>query len=430
MTTKKYQLMGWFVCAIAAVFYAYEYVLRITPSVMETPVRLHFGLWATGFGLLSSAYYYAYVPMLLPVGVLLDRFGPRRLLTLACVACAVGTFMFVGTTSLSIATTGRFLVGFGSAFAFVGVLKLATIWLPEDKFALVAGLASALGTLGGVFADNALGALVASAGWQQTVISTGVSGIILCFVLWFCIHDHQKDNLSGGTISTFKNSMIDLVIILRNKQIWLVGAYGCLVYLPTTVFAELWGIPFLNHAHEFSQKEAQFANSLIFWGFAIGAPIMGMISDSLRRRILPMRVGAFIASLIMFYILYMPSLTHMSIYIALFCLGLFYSAQAIVFAVGREVSPDEAAGTAIAVTNMFVMLGAIFLQPLVGRLLDWQMLARTHGLVTDVAAAAQAYTLADYRVALSIIPTGIFLAAILTFFMKETHAQEPKHVTE
>lgn len=419
---KKPVLMAWFICALGALFYAYEYLLRISPSVMEPSLRHHFNLSATGFGLLSAIYYYAYVPMQLPVGVLMDRFGPRRLLTIACLICVVGALMFAGTNLFAIAGFGRFLLGVGSAFAFVGVLKLATIWLPEDKLGMVAGLTAALGTLGAMFGDNVLGGIVIRSGWQQTVNYTAFFGIGLMFVLWFCIHDHKRDPDSGGTIDSFKKNMIDLGIILREKQIWINGLYGCLVYLPTTVFAELWGIPYLRNAHHLTQSDAGFANSVLFFGFMLGAPLMGFISDKIKRRKLPMLIGAIGAAIMMCLVLYWPTLDKQVLYFLIFLLGLFYSAQAIVFAVGRELSPKEAAGTAIAITNMIVMIGAMFLQPLVGRLLDWSLSAH-HALTPKSADKLhQLYSVVDYQWALSIIPCGIILAAILICFIRETHA--------
>ena len=155
-TDEIITIIGWLICGLGAIFYSYEYLLRIAPSVMEPALREHFDLSATGFGLLSSIYYFAYVPMQLPVGVLLDRYGPRRLLTFACLICVIGTLLFTGTTVFWIAATGRFLVGFGSAFAFVGVLKLATIWLPENRLAMVSGMTSALGAIGAMLGDNFL----------------------------------------------------------------------------------------------------------------------------------------------------------------------------------------------------------------------------------------------------------------------------------
>jgi MFS family permease len=166
---NNYAIIGWWICGLGALFYSYEYLLRIAPSAMENSLRAHFNLSATGFGMVSSIYYLAYVPMQLPVGVLLDRYGPRRLLTLACLICVVGTFIYTSTHVDWIAAIGRFLVGFGSAFAFVGVLKLATIWLPENRLAMVAGITSALGTVGAMLGDNFLSVFVDKLGWIKTL---------------------------------------------------------------------------------------------------------------------------------------------------------------------------------------------------------------------------------------------------------------------
>ena len=431
LTHKKSLVVAWLICGLGALFYAYEYLLRITPSVMELALRQHFSLSATGFGFLSASYYYAYVPMQLPVGLLMDRFGPRRLLTLACFICVVGTWMFAATTLISLASAGRFLVGFGSAFAFVGVLKLATIWLPEDKLGMVAGMASALGTIGAMLGDNMLGCMVHEIGWQQTVNYTALFGLVLIVVLWFGIHDRKsRMDVDGGTVNTFRRAFLDLKIIAVNKQIWLNGMYGCLVYLPTTVIAELWGIPYLRHAHQLSASSAEIVNSCLFMGFMIGAPTMGFISDQLKRRKLPMFVGALSAAVVMMIILYVPGLTENNLRVLMFVLGLFYSVQALVFAVGRELSPQEAGGTAIAMTNMLVMIGAMFLQPVIGRLLDWsyrQHLTDNMVRLLDVDHVRELYTPHDYQFALSIIPVGIVIAAILTFFLKETHAHAARN---
>lgn len=425
INNKRYQLVAWLICGLGAVYYSYEYFLRISPSVMENSLRDHFNLSKTGFGVLSSFYYYAYVPLQIPVGVLLDRYGPRLLITIACLICVLGTFIFAGTSVFWIAALGRFLVGFGSAFAFVGVLKLATIWLPENKLAMVSGMAAALGTIGAMIGDNLLGSLVIHMGWRETAYLTAYIGIGLAVVLWFGIRDKKSHQRRSGTVDNLRKSMIDLGIITRNKQMWINGMFGCLVYLPTTVFAELWGIPYLKHAHNLSEASADFANSLLFLGFTVGAPLMGYVSDKLKRRKIPMLFGATGAGIVMMIVLYMPGLKEAQIAALMFLLGLLYSAQCIVFAVSRELSPKEAAGTAMAMTNMLVMLGAMFLQPLVGKLLDLSLstrMASTPLQNISIEKLQQLSTADDYQFALSIIPIGIIIAAILTFFLKETYA--------
>lgn len=426
---NNYAIIGWLICGLGAVFYSYEYLLRIAPSVMEHAIREHFNLSASGFGSISSIYHYAYVPMQLPVGLLLDRYGPRRLLTLACLVCVIGTFLFAGTSIFWVAAIGRLLVGLGSAFAFVGVLKLATLWLPENRLAMVSGLTAALGTVGAILGDNFLGIFVEQIGWVKTLNAAAIFGLGLTVLLWIGIHDRKGHHRNPGTVSSFKKGFVDLGIIIKNKQFWINGMYGCLVYLPTTVVAELWGIPYLSAAHNMSPEAAGWANSLLFLGFTIGAPLMGYVSDQLSRRKLPMFIGAAGAGVVMMMILYLPGLTETNIQGLMFLLGLLYSAQAIVFAVGRELSPGEAAGTAMAVTNMMVMLGAMIIQPLVGRFLDFSFKVHTQGaadLNLAVDNVQKLYTASDYQMALMVVPIGIFIAAILTFFLKETHAHAKK----
>lgn len=275
--------------------------------------------------------------------------------------------------------------------------------------------------------DNFLELFIVKMGWVKTLNMTAAFGIVLTLVLWVGIRDRKGHHRQSGTVPTLKKGLVDLGIIITSRQIWVNGMYGCLVYLPTTVFAELWGIPYLHHAHGLTTQAAGLANSVLFLGFIIGAPIMGYISDRLYRRKFPMLIGASGAAIVMMMILYLPGLNESNIQALMFLLGLLYSAQAIVFAVGRELSPGEAAGTAMAVTNMIVMLGAMFLQPLVGHLLDFSLsthLSDTTGIVVD--NMSKLYTVDDYQFALSIIPLGILIAAILTFFLKETHAKAPK----
>lgn len=424
--TKQYSLLAWLTCGLGAIFYSYEYLLRIAPSVMESSLEAHYQVASGGFGLLSAFYYYAYVPMQIPVGLLMDRYGPRRLLTLACFICALGAYLFSATNVFYIGALGRFMVGFGSAFAFVGVLKLATLWLPEDKLAFVAGLAAALGTIGAMIGDNVLGHLVMKLGWKETSEITAAFGFVLVILIWFFIRDRsQHSRQQHSQPNRLNQSIQELILISKNKQIWINGFYGCLVYLPTTVLAELWGIPYLVHAHSLSQETADFANSMIFLGFTIGAPIMGTLSDRLHRRKLPMALGALGALLMVMAVMYIPNLSETQIFVFLFFLGVFYSSQAIVFAVGRELAPYHAAGTAMAFTNMIVMLGGMFIQPLVGVLLDWQVKQRIPEVITKLQpkeTLATLYTGHDYQFALTVVPIGILIALILTFVLKETYA--------
>ena len=186
-TSKIRFLLPWFICILGALFYCYEYLLRVSPSVMTHQVMKTYHLEASSFGNLSAMYYYIYIPMQLFVGLLLDRYGPRRLLTMATIACAIGVYFFAATHILFLAEIGRFLMGFGSAFAFVGVLKLAIIWLPPQRFALVTGFTVMLGMIGGMLGDVFLTSLVHMEGWKLTCFLAAIFGVLLALIIFSVI---------------------------------------------------------------------------------------------------------------------------------------------------------------------------------------------------------------------------------------------------
>lgn len=413
---KPSAALPWIICGVAALYYAYEYYLRISPSVMSLSLRHYFMINGAEFGNLSAFYYYAYAPMQIPVGIMMDRYGARRLLTFACLLCSVGTLLFVGPGVFAIAALGRFFVGFGSAFAFVGVLKLATVWMPPSRFAMIAGLTSALGAAGAIAGDITLTKLVSVIGWRPTLYSTALLGLVITVLLWVVIRDHpdgENAEESGAQGVGLRSLLRDLMVILRNKQIWLNGVIGCLLYLPTTTFAELWGIPYLKAAFHFSAEEAAYANSLVFLGFMVGGPIFGAISDRMGNRRRPMLVGSLLAAVIFAMVFYVPSLTQTQVLTLLFLGGVAYSAQVIVFAVGRELSPRKAAGTAIAVTNMMVMLGGFLFQPIIGKILDMTWSG-------TVIAGVHVFSVANYQVAMLVITVGLLFSSLGILFLRES----------
>ena len=238
---ESYKILAWLIFALGALFYCYEYILRVSTSVTANGVMQAFHLNASQYGGLSAYYYYAYFPLQLFVGLLMDRYGPRKLLVLCCLICAFGSFIFAHSHSLFFMKLSRFLIGFGSAFAFVGALKLASIWLPPEKFAPVAGIVTMLGMLGAIFAQTILSHIVAHYGWRTTVAATAWGGIGLTILMLLIIRDKIKTmHTSYIPQLDFSDLMRGLLISLRNYKIWLTGIIGLILFLPVTSFADLW----------------------------------------------------------------------------------------------------------------------------------------------------------------------------------------------
>lgn len=394
------------VCSMAALFYCYEYYLRVTPSVLSVELMHTFSISNARLGLLSAFFYYAYMPAQIPVGLLLDKYGPRIVLSCACAICVIGTYIFAATNFVWVAQIGRFLLGCGSAFAFVGFLKLATNWLPHKYYALMVGLCTLLGMFGAMGGEVLLAWLNEHMTWQCALELSGACGTILAILMWLLIRDHPttrgKHKKQKHTVSDLK-LMHGLLVDLKNRQIWLVGIIGCLTFLPLSSFAELWAVPYLLKAG-YDKSHAATASAMVFLGFGVGSPLWGSASNWFKSRRIPLILGAASSAGIAFLIIFLPTMPHMYMYACLFCLGLLSSVEVLVFAVGNDITIRDSSATTTGIINMLVMLGGIVMQPVIGQALDL--------LHQD--------TLKHYQVALLILPVSLLVAAILSILLRES----------
>lgn len=408
------RLWPWCMCLLGMVFYCYEYMLRVGPSVIVMPLMHAFDINATQYGVLSAFYFWAYTPMQLLVGALMDRHGVRKLLTLAIAFCAIGSLLFGLATHLWIAQIARFLIGFGSAFAFVGVLKLGADWLPENVLAFLSGLTTAFGMLGAISGEVALTHLLHTVDWRVASFGAAAFGMLLTLLAWFIIRDFKTPVAFHLDRQELRDVFADLLKIIRIPRMWIVGVIGGLLYMPMTLMGVVMGVYYLEQAHHVAPQVAANINSLIFLGWAIGSPTIGIVSELIGSRRIPLVVGACLATVILTYVIYAPNISLFQLKIALLAFGLACSPQILVFPIACERAPRHFSGTAVAVTNMFVMLGGALIPPLIGALLD---LNWDGHFVRGIAY----YSVTDYRLAFSVLPIGLLICFVLTFFVPETH---------
>ncbi len=406
--------VAFIMCIMGAVFYCYEYYLRVAPSVIQPELMTTFGISQAGLGTLIAYYYLAYVPLQIPVGLMMDYWGPRRVLTFACMLCAIGTYLFAFTDAIWMAKAGRFMVGFGSAFAYVGVLKIANLWLPRRYFAMVAGFCTALGMLGAISGGVLMAKFVGLTGWQHALSSAALLGLILACALWAVIRDNSDREITtlGRASHRGKTIWMELLEVVKSKQLWINGLIGCLTFLPLTAFAEFWAVSYLEQIG-LSKDAAALGASMVFLGFAIGGPIWGRISDQIKSRRTPLMLGSVSAAAIALIIIN-SQITHIyALYFLQFLLGFLASAQILVFAVGEDTCRPGMSATTVSFTNFVVMLGGMALQPLVGIFLDRFQTITASG---EVLIATQ-----DFKRALLIMPIGLVGAGILSLVLKESY---------
>lgn len=413
---QKASALGLTIVFLGALFYCYEYFLRIAPSVMQIDLMHYFSLNATLFGTLSGFYFYAYTPMQLVVGVMVDRYPLRNVLIFAILCCTFGSLLFAGTPHYSLAALGRFMQGFGSAFAFVGALKLASKWLPVWWFAGFSGFCTTLGFLGGASGDIVLTHWVQTMGWQRLINVFVMSGFVLAVIFWIFMSvklkksPHPKHD--DHALPSLKDALIQLWIIMKTPYIWVAGILGGLLFLPTIVFADLWGIPYLQQLHGYNLTQAGLMTSMIYFGWALGSPLQGVISNLAKTRLRVLFWGSLVAAVLSIIALYTSDISYGLLCVIFFLFGFASSSEVIVFAMGRDVCTPQTTGMCMAFINFLVMISGLFMQRGVGKLLDlsWSG-AMQNGIKT--------YSTHDYQHAIVIVPCSLVLAAIVAFFIKD-----------
>ena len=416
--------LAWLICGMAALFYCYAYFLRVSPSVMMTQLIDRFHIDAASFGVLSTFYYFAYAPMQLPVGILLDKYGARLMMFLACLVCVVGVLIFIVADNLFIAATGRFLIGLGSAFSYIAVLKIASNWLPSNRFATAAGLTTSFGMLAAIFSDNYLTHIVDSIGYQNALYSALVAGVILCISIGLIIRDHptKSQNNAFSTHAPTKRIKQGIMMMLKSRQMLLIGIIGALLYLPASVFLDLWGIPYFKSVYQLSPSQAASVISMVFIGWIVSSPLIGMLSDKLKRRRLPLTTASILAALTISLVFLNHSLSIPTLYILMLLFGIFCGSHPLCFSLSKETNPAELSATATAVTNFFIMLGGMIFQPLVGLLIEWHW----NGAMQQHIPL---YSASDFSFALTIIPIALIIASGLSLWVKETASAAPNFFT-
>ena len=403
-------LLAW---GVAATFFFYAWVLRVAPSVMVEELMRDFAVGAGVLGHLSAAYFYGYAGMQIPVGLLLDRFGPRRLLTIAALVCAGGCVLFATGGSLAAVVAGRFLIGASAAFSLVGAMAIAGHWFPANRFAIFSGLAMAMGMAGGIFGQAPLRLAIEASDWRTTMLVVAAGGLLLALAAWATVRDRTRG--VGG----FTEVLSGLGKVLRHRQTWLIALVGLGTSAPLLAFAGLWGVPFLEAAYGMSRTSAASLTSAFFAGWGIGAPLLGWLSDRIGRRREPLLIGLALKTVALAALIHIPGLSVPALVSLCFLVGLFGSGQILCFALVKENHTLALSGTAIGFLNAVITGAGALFQPLVGVLLDTAWTG-------EIAGGARVYQAADYRFALSCLIACCIGGFLCLLAVRETYCR-PQH---
>ena len=409
---KDKNIFKWIIWFLASLFYFYEFILRVSPGVMIDSLMQTFGITASTVGILSAFYLYGYAPMQLPVGMIMDKYGVKKVLSTASLVCGLGAFFFALTNSLPVACAGRMMIGIGSSFAFIAIIYVTSYWFEEGKRGFLIGIANSLAMFGASAGTGPLSMVIKKIGWKASINFFAAFGILLGVLVYFVFKmSRQDEQIEKKTAEEEIKLLKNIKSVISKKNIWLNAFIALLFYLTTTAFGGLWGISFLETGYHVSREVAGYAVSMIFIGWVVGGPLSGLWSDIIGKRTTVIRIGILGTLISLSLVIYFPVHIYIA-YILLFLVGLFSSAELLNFSLAIELNSFRAKATVAAFTNFLISCGDAAVQPFIGFILDkfWD---------NTMLEQVRVYSVVSYRIALSCLPIGLCLAFILLFFIKE-----------
>lgn len=370
--------LGWTIWGLGAAFYLFAFFQRVAPAVMTTELSEDFALSASALGNLSAFYFYSYVAMQIPTGILADLWGPRRLLSAGAFLAALGTLIFAFAQDLALAGLGRLLIGASVSVAFVCMLKLANHWLAPRQFALASGMALVTGIVGAVFAGVPLSIAVEAWGWRQVIAVSAIFPLLVGLAIWMLVRDDPAEKGFRSYVShevmpdrhPLAHALEGLGKVFQYRNTWLLAIVPGGIVGSILAYAGLWGVPFMVTHHGLSKSDAAAICSAMLIVWAIGGPLFGTLSDRIGRRKPMYVIGCAVVASCWGLLVLNPDMNLVLLIIVLMIAGLFSGCMVLGFAFAKESVPGHLAGTVSGVVNMGVMMGPMILQPAVGRMLD------------------------------------------------------------
>jgi MFS family permease len=389
---------------LTAIYYFYQYSLRSAPSVMMPQLSEAFGVSTLGVASIVGLFYYGYSPFSLIAGAAMDQLGPRRVIPVAATVVGVGALLFA-TGRSNVASVGRVLQGAGGVFALVGAIYIATKYFPASRAATLVGATQMFGMAGGSAGQFVVGPMIGGGlPWNRFWIGMGVAGLGMGVLLFVFLpkekQEKRPDNWLSSTLGSFR-------VVFSNPQSILCGLIAGLLFIPTTIFDMVWGVRYLQEAHGLDYATAVLRSSSVPFGWIIGCPLLGFISDRLGRR-KPVILGGAIALLACVAWILFGITGVFPPYIVGLVTGVASGAAMLPYTVIKEANPPQFGGTATGVVNFLNFTFSALLGPVFGWLLQ------------HVSGGSGSMEKGHYQSAFTPLLLGIAIAIVLSFFLRET----------
>lgn len=423
-------MSGFVLRLVAAVSAAYmmSHFFRAANAVIGTDLMRELALTPADLGLLTGLFFVIFAGCQIPVGILLDRYGPKRVMLSLMGLAVLGAAVFAVGSDLMTLGLGRALLGIGTSALLVGPLVLFSRWFAAERFGTVAGVFVALGTAGSLLATTPLALLAEAAGWRGAFLAMAAATALMFVALALTVQDGPDGMPAPARGETLGEAFRGVLTVARDPRTPGIFGMNLTVYAAGITILGLWGGPYLVHVHGLAKVEA--GNILLAMGIAniVGYLAFGPLEGMLGSRKRPALAGTFAAIVMLTLLALLPGLPLWAVAALFVGIGFASGGFVLVVAHGRAIAPDHLVGRAVTLFNIGTMGGAALMQWL-------------SGLVIGAVAGAGASALpeAAFRAMFALLAASLALAAIGYIRVPESGtgprtgprppAQEPRHAS-
>lgn len=331
---------------------------RVSSAVISPALIQELGFTGAQLSDLSAVFFYAFALSQIPIGLAMDRLGPR--ITMACLSVAAisGVLLFaVGRTPTEL-TLARALLGIGMGGNLMVVLALLAVWFPVDRFAFLSGIVVAVGVVGNLLAATPLALMTMHLGWRASFVIFGAVNAVIVAVFLLVIRDRPPGHKARAKQP--QSLFSGLGRLLGMYSYWAISLTSFSRYGYFAALQSLWLGPYFIYGMGMGEIAASNA---LFWmgmGYMIGLPVSGFASD----RVLKSRKQVVFGSVVLFWLFtvtlswWTPSTEPWSVYPLFFFLGFAAAPGQILYAHIKELLPPSMIAQAMTAVNLFTVLGA------------------------------------------------------------------------
>ena len=396
---------------------------RTATGVLADTLARTFEATAAELGLLHASFFYIYAALQLPAGLIVDRYGPRRVGTVGLFLMTGGVAWFALSGSLVSAFLARAAIGLGGSVLYIATLRFCASWFRADQYATMTGYTIAAAGVGGILATTPLALAIESAGWRFSLLAAGAASGVLGFGVAAFVRDtparagHESAGEPERETATLAEVVANTKTVLGERETWLMGVMLFFTLGTNFTVLGLWGVPFIADTYDVTVATASLYVLAGNVGFVLGSPVFGRLSDRLERRTELVVGSSVVFTLVWLLLLAIPPLpvVGLVLFLALFANG----GIALVFTIGKERHEPEVAGTVTGVINSIGYFGAAVMPTVMGGALDafW---------TGEIINGARVYTTTGYRVAFGIaVASGVITALAALYLHRREQRPEP-----